>query len=108
MCQEFAPVQGSEAVGRMNHAESFFAAAAQICRDISFGSIEALASELDRTTLLAAQLPYAIAMGVEAELLQTFARFDVAMPPWWPVREPVARAAKKLARSLQHSCVFPA
>ena len=48
MCQEFAPVQGSEAVGRMNHAESFFAAAAQICRDISFGSIEALASELDR------------------------------------------------------------
>ena len=32
----------------MNHAESFFAAAAQICRDISFGSIEALASELDR------------------------------------------------------------
>src|SRR5437764_1867071 len=48
MCQEFAPVQGSEAVGRMNHAETFFAAAAQICRDISFASIEALASELDR------------------------------------------------------------
>ena len=48
MCQEIAPVQGSEAVGRMNHAESFFAAAGQICRDISFTSIEALASELDR------------------------------------------------------------
>ena len=48
MCQEIAPVQGSEAVGRMNHAETFFAAAAQICRDISFSSIEALASELDR------------------------------------------------------------
>jgi D-sedoheptulose 7-phosphate isomerase len=32
----------------MNHAETFFAAAAQICRDISFASIEALASELDR------------------------------------------------------------
>src|SRR5512144_2198450 len=32
----------------MNHAESFFAAAAQICHDISFGSIETLASELDR------------------------------------------------------------
>ena len=32
----------------MNHAESFFAAAAQICHDISFASIEALASELDR------------------------------------------------------------
>src|ERR1700745_3568244 len=48
MCQEFAPVQGSEAFGRMNHAESFFAASGQICRDISFTSIEALASELDR------------------------------------------------------------
>ena len=32
----------------MTHAESFFAAAAQICRDFPFGSIEALASELDR------------------------------------------------------------
>lgn len=32
----------------MNHAETFFAAAARICRDISFASIEALASELDR------------------------------------------------------------
>src|SRR6266508_5128216 len=32
----------------MNHAETFFAAAAQSCRDISFASIEALASELDR------------------------------------------------------------
>jgi D-sedoheptulose 7-phosphate isomerase len=32
----------------MNHAESFFAAAAQICHDISSGSIETLASELDR------------------------------------------------------------
>ncbi len=30
----------------MNHAESFFAAAAQICRDISFAKIEALAAEL--------------------------------------------------------------
>src|SRR5215471_14891430 len=39
---------GSQAVGRMNHAETFFAAAAQICRDISFASIEALALELDR------------------------------------------------------------
>src|SRR5215831_3898663 len=39
---------GSQAVGRMNHAENFFAAAAQICRDISFASIEALALELDR------------------------------------------------------------
>jgi D-sedoheptulose 7-phosphate isomerase len=32
----------------MSHAEAFFAAAGQICRDISFGSIEALAVELDR------------------------------------------------------------
>src|SRR4051795_4944300 len=32
----------------MNHAEGFFAAAAQICRDISLASIENLASELDR------------------------------------------------------------
>jgi len=32
----------------MNHAETFFAAAAQICHDISFASIEALASELDQ------------------------------------------------------------
>ena len=32
----------------MNHAESFFAAAAQICHDISLASIEDLASELDR------------------------------------------------------------
>ena len=32
----------------MSHAEAFFAAAGQICRDISFGSIEALAAELDR------------------------------------------------------------
>src|SRR5438270_13357169 len=32
----------------MNHAEGFFAAAAQICRDISFASVESLASELDR------------------------------------------------------------
>src|SRR3981189_1526866 len=32
----------------MNHAESFFAAAAQICHDISFASIEILAAELGR------------------------------------------------------------
>jgi len=32
----------------MNHAEGFFAAAAQICRDISLAAIEGLASELDR------------------------------------------------------------
>ncbi len=32
----------------MNHAETFFAAAAQICRDISFASIETLATELDQ------------------------------------------------------------
>ena len=32
----------------MKHAEAFFAAAGQICRDISFASVEALASELDR------------------------------------------------------------
>src|SRR3982074_1805154 len=32
----------------MNHAESFFAAAAQICHDISFASIEDLGSELGR------------------------------------------------------------
>src|SRR5713226_4845286 len=32
----------------MNHAETFFAAAARICHDISFDSIEILASELDR------------------------------------------------------------
>ena len=30
----------------MNHAESFFAAAAKICHDISFASIEVLAAEL--------------------------------------------------------------
>src|SRR5262249_16214813 len=38
----------ARAVGGMNHAETFFAAAAQICHDIAFASIEALASELDR------------------------------------------------------------
>src|SRR5262245_40971571 len=32
----------------MNHAETFFAAAAQICHDISFASIESLASELSQ------------------------------------------------------------
>ena len=32
----------------MGHAETFFAAAAQICRDISFASIEALATELEQ------------------------------------------------------------
>src|SRR3954468_13914628 len=32
----------------MNHAEGFFAAAAQICRDISLASIENLAEELVR------------------------------------------------------------
>ena len=49
MWQEVAKFPGDpRAVGRMNHAESFFAAAAQICHDISFGSIETLASELDR------------------------------------------------------------
>ena len=32
----------------MSHAEAFFAAAAQLCRDMSFASIETLASELDR------------------------------------------------------------
>ena len=41
-------VIGPRAVGRMNHAETFFAAASQICHDISFASIEALASELDQ------------------------------------------------------------
>jgi D-sedoheptulose 7-phosphate isomerase len=32
----------------MSHAEAFFAAATQLCRDMSFTSIETLASELDR------------------------------------------------------------
>src|SRR2546427_8693982 len=32
----------------MSHTEAFFAAAAQLCRDMSFASIETLASELDR------------------------------------------------------------
>ncbi|HEY1363730.1 MAG TPA: SIS domain-containing protein [Xanthobacteraceae bacterium] len=32
----------------MNHAQSFFAAAGRICREISFASIEALAVELER------------------------------------------------------------
>jgi D-sedoheptulose 7-phosphate isomerase len=35
-------------LGVMGHAESFFAAAAQVCHDISFASIETLATELDR------------------------------------------------------------
>jgi len=35
-------------VASMSHTETFFAAAAQICNSISFVSIEALASELDR------------------------------------------------------------
>jgi hypothetical protein len=48
MWQEVATISPARAVGRMNHAESFFAAAAQICHDISFASIAALASELDR------------------------------------------------------------
>src|SRR5262245_64276805 len=48
MWQEVATISPARAVGRMNHAESFFAAAAQICHDISFASIEALASELDQ------------------------------------------------------------
>src|SRR5499427_7746491 len=48
MWQEVATTSPARAVGRMNHAETFFAAAAQICHDISFASIEALASELDR------------------------------------------------------------
>src|SRR6201989_774496 len=65
MCQEFAPGQGSEAVGRMNHAESFFAAAGQICRDISFTSIEALASELDRLRDRRGRL-FLIAVGASA------------------------------------------
>ena len=33
---------------RMNHVETYFAAAAQICREISFTSIEALAVELEQ------------------------------------------------------------
>jgi D-sedoheptulose 7-phosphate isomerase len=32
----------------MNHTQSFFAAAARICHEISFASIEALAAELDQ------------------------------------------------------------
>jgi D-sedoheptulose 7-phosphate isomerase len=32
----------------MSHAETFFAAAGQICRDISFASVETLVSELDQ------------------------------------------------------------
>src|SRR6266540_1283431 len=32
----------------MTHTESFFAAAAQVCHDIPFAAIEALAAELDR------------------------------------------------------------
>src|ERR1700687_4185365 len=43
------PMWQENATGNvMMHAEAFFAAAGQICRDISFASIEALASELDR------------------------------------------------------------
>jgi D-sedoheptulose 7-phosphate isomerase len=48
MWQELRQFMGSRVVGRMNHAETFFAAAAEICRDISFASLEALARELDR------------------------------------------------------------
>src|SRR5262245_18450476 len=48
MWQVVATISPARAVGRMNHAETFFDAAAQICHDISFASIEALASELDR------------------------------------------------------------
>src|SRR5262245_20537727 len=45
MWQECATVPyGLRADRRMNHAETFFAAAAQICHEISFASIEALAA----------------------------------------------------------------
>src|ERR1700730_18499910 len=40
--------QENEIGNVMKHAEAFFAAAGQICRDISIASIETLASELDR------------------------------------------------------------
>jgi D-sedoheptulose 7-phosphate isomerase len=51
----------------MNHAESFFAAAAQICRDISLASIENLASELDRLRDRKGRL-FLIGVGGSAEL----------------------------------------
>jgi D-sedoheptulose 7-phosphate isomerase len=41
-------IETANASERTCHAVSFFAAAARICRDISFDSIEMLASELDR------------------------------------------------------------
>jgi D-sedoheptulose 7-phosphate isomerase len=41
-------IEVAKAGGRMSHAEAFFAAAARICRAISFDSIEMLASEIDR------------------------------------------------------------
>jgi D-sedoheptulose 7-phosphate isomerase len=41
-------IEAADAGERTRHAKSFFAAAARICRDISFDSIESLASELDR------------------------------------------------------------
>src|SRR5215471_337561 len=43
-----APRWIRDRLGVMGHAESFFAAAAQVCHDISFTSIETLATELDR------------------------------------------------------------
>jgi D-sedoheptulose 7-phosphate isomerase len=47
--QMLPPMWQENATGNvMKHAEAFFAAAGQICRDISFASVEALASELDR------------------------------------------------------------
>src|SRR6266702_8455032 len=43
------PMWQENATGNvMKHAETYFAAAAQICRDIAYASVEALASELDR------------------------------------------------------------
>jgi D-sedoheptulose 7-phosphate isomerase len=41
-------LDNARTAGRASHAEAFFAAAARICREISFASIEALATEVDR------------------------------------------------------------
>ena len=40
-------IEAANAGERIGHAEAFFAAAARICRDISFDSIESLVSELE-------------------------------------------------------------
>jgi D-sedoheptulose 7-phosphate isomerase len=72
---------------RMSHAEAFFAAATQLCRNMSFASIEALASELDRLRERRGRL-FLIGVGGSAAIAVTRSTTSVSSAASRPTAQP--------------------